>query len=250
MRILPVLDVQNGIVVRGIRGLRTEYRAIHSILCDSSRPLDVARAFRRHFGFDDVYLADLDAIAGGLPSTDLYRRLSADGFRLWIDPGVANRADASMLFRNTTVHRIVVGLETMESPQELRAILSDCGSERVVFSLDLKDGRPLARWRPWTQLSPVDVLELSLLLGVRQILLLDLSRVGSGEGVGTELLVRAAKRSSHAPTVYVGGGVRGPDDLQSLDSLGVDGVLVASVLHDGRVRPDDLHWNRPTSEIY
>src|SRR5207253_1947746 len=64
MRILPVLDLQNGVVVRGLAGRRAEYRPVVSRLTTSHQPLDIAQAFRDIFGFEHLYLADLDAIAG------------------------------------------------------------------------------------------------------------------------------------------------------------------------------------------
>src|ERR1017187_1877779 len=92
--ILPVLDLMNGQIVRGIAGRRDEYRPIVSKLVDSAEPLAVARAFREHFGFDEFYLADLDAIRFGKPALDVYRHLKANGFRLWIDAGIRTSKDA------------------------------------------------------------------------------------------------------------------------------------------------------------
>jgi len=68
MKILPVLDVMGGVVVRGIAGRRSEYRPIVSRLTASTDPGDVAEAFRQHFGFDQLYLADLDALADRPPA--------------------------------------------------------------------------------------------------------------------------------------------------------------------------------------
>src|SRR5947209_19648396 len=62
MQIIPVLDLMGGRVVRGVAGRRSEYRALTSALTASSKPLDVARAFRLHFGLATLYVADLDAI--------------------------------------------------------------------------------------------------------------------------------------------------------------------------------------------
>src|SRR5258708_15280562 len=64
MRIIPVLDVMNGLAVRAVGGRRSEYRPLVSRLCASAEPLKVAHAFRR-LGHAELYLADLDAIGGG-----------------------------------------------------------------------------------------------------------------------------------------------------------------------------------------
>ena len=43
---------------------------------------------RDHFDFVEFYLADLDAIAGQLPSLSLFTQLQDKGFRLWVDAGI------------------------------------------------------------------------------------------------------------------------------------------------------------------
>src|SRR5437868_13104425 len=75
MPILPVIDLMGGQVVRGVAGRREAYRPMVSTLTDSSDPLAVACAFRKRFGFEELYLADLDAIAGGEPASALYKQL-------------------------------------------------------------------------------------------------------------------------------------------------------------------------------
>lgn len=250
MRILPVLDLQCGVVVRGVRGRRSEYRPLQSVLCASCRPLDVALALRGRFGFQDLYLADLDAIAGGPPAVALYRRLVDQGFRLWVDPGTSDRRAADALMSQGLAHRLVVGSETLSSVEDLRSILREWGENSILFSLDMRDLRPIARCVTWRGAPPERVLADVLAAGVDQVLLLDLARVGAGEGVGVEALARHALAKSDPPDLYVGGGVRGPSHLHALERLGVAGVLVASALHDGRLQPADLDWPGRRPGVY
>ena len=79
----------------------------------------MARAFREQFGLTELYLADLDAIAGGDPALAAYAELKADGFRLWIDAGV-RAMDRVRLLADAGVEGIVVGLETVAGPDVLR----------------------------------------------------------------------------------------------------------------------------------
>src|SRR4051812_35568829 len=89
MRILPVLDLKGGAVVRGIAGRRSEYRPIESRLCGDASVRGVAGALKTTFGFDECYVADLDAIGGAEPAWALYDAARSEGFRLWIDAGIA-----------------------------------------------------------------------------------------------------------------------------------------------------------------
>jgi phosphoribosylformimino-5-aminoimidazole carboxamide ribotide isomerase len=238
MRILPVLDVMGVVVVRGVGGRRREYRPVVGRLTSSCAPLDVARAFRDHLGCTEIYLADLDAIAGAGPATDLYDALRRDGFALWVDAGVRDAAQARGLAASG-VEGVVIGLETVRGPAELSAACDDLG-ERVVFSLDLKGGEPLGDRSEWRQPDAKGIAAEAVALGVRRLLVLDLLRVGEGGGLGTEALCAALAAAHPGVELAAGGGVRGPDDLRRLRECGVTTALVASALHDGTLTRQDL----------
>jgi phosphoribosylformimino-5-aminoimidazole carboxamide ribotide isomerase len=237
LRIVPVLDVMNGVVVRGVAGRRSEYRPLVSRLADSCRPAEVAAALHARFGFTEFYVADLDAIAGAAPSFPV-AFLHERGFRVWLDAGVVDDL-AAIAVAQQGVERVVVGLETVASPEEVARCADGLG-ERVVFSLDLRGGSPLGKVEKWRTADSFGVAEQAIELGVRRVLVLDLARVGVGGGTGTEeLCKRLAAKFPHVE-VSAGGGVRGADDLHRLRDVGVCNVLVASALHDGRLSPDDL----------
>ena len=63
-------------------------------------------------------------------------------------------------------------------------------------------------------------------MGVSQVIVLDLARVGSGEGVNIDFLKKVI--ADVGVDVYVGGGVRDINDLVELKNLGVSGALVAT----------------------
>jgi phosphoribosylformimino-5-aminoimidazole carboxamide ribotide isomerase len=238
MRIHPVLDLMRGQVVHGIAGRRQDYRPIRSSLTPATDPLAIAKAFRDRFGLTSLYLADLDAIAGKPPSLSVYRGLQAEGFSLLIDAGLRTEVDARPLL-DAGVAGVVAGLETLASSEDLAALVQVAGPERLMFSLDLKDGQPLTA-ATWPVAEALTISRAVIGLGVRRILLLDLARVGTGSGPGTENLCRQIKQSWPEIDVLAGGGVRDLHDLERLRQTGVDGVLVASALHDGRVRREDL----------
>src|SRR5690349_1738825 len=147
MRIVPVLDVMHGEVVRGVGGRRDAYRPIVSRLTSSSRPLDVANALASHFGCRELYVADLDAIGGSEPAWPLYSAMREQGFRLWVDAGMRRMTQACRL-ADAGIDSIIAGLETIRGPAELAEMAKAFG-ERLVFSLDLYRGKPLGDLTPW-----------------------------------------------------------------------------------------------------
>jgi phosphoribosylformimino-5-aminoimidazole carboxamide ribotide isomerase len=229
MHFLPVIDVRNGIVVRALAGRRSEYRPLVSTLTESTDPLTVATSIRHHFGWADLYVADIDAILGGPPGRDVWDGLRAAGFAVWLDAGVRDPADAERLAGSAD--RVVVGLETVRGPAAWREIVAGLGADRAVFSLDLRDGRPLSD--AWGTTDPLAIAERVVADGGRQMIVLDLARVGTGGGTGTEGLCRELLVRHPELAVHAGGGIRGWDDVRRLETAGVAGVLLASTLHDG-----------------
>lgn len=237
--ILPVLDLMKGQIVRGIAGRRAEYRPLPSRLVDSADPLAVATALKNSFGFCEYYLADLDAIAGGPPDLTTYQKLQDAGLKLWIDAGLRTHRDRTLkqlIVANP--YRVIAGLESLQGPDELRRIIARLGVDRVVFSLDLQSGRPLGRADAWEYGDPFAIASRAVRdLNVTQMVVLDLASVGMGQGVATESLCRRLKETFPLLSLITGGGVASIDDVHRLSAIGVERVLVASALHDGRITP-------------
>lgn len=239
MRVVPVLDLLNGTVVRAVAGQRAAYRPVVSRLVESSDPLDVARAFRNRLGLDTIYVADLDAILHNRPNDAVYRRLLDDGFSLWLDAGLRSVADAQRLLA-LGISAAVLGLETWPGPAALAELCHAVDPERLIFSLDLRAGRPLGERGPWQTDESLKIAAQVLAAGITRLIVLDLAQVGVEGGLTTlELCTRIRERASTVQLI-TGGGVRHADDLAAVRGAGVTAVLVASALHDGRLNRADL----------
>jgi phosphoribosylformimino-5-aminoimidazole carboxamide ribotide isomerase len=103
---------------------------------------------------------------------------------------------------------------------------------RVVFSLDLRNGAPLGAWGVD---DPLVIANHAVDAGAGRILILDLAVVGTNSGTTTEALLHAIRGLHPHVELSCGGGVRGVGDLRRAAARGVDAVLVASALHDGRI---------------
>jgi phosphoribosylformimino-5-aminoimidazole carboxamide ribotide isomerase len=230
-RLIAVMDVQRGVVVRAVGGDRATYRPVVSRLTTSTRPDAVAAAFREHYGLTELYLADLGALAGAPPEVETIRRLSENGFRPWVDAGVRDMERAAAI-ASAGAHRVIVALESLRAPALLRSLVAQFGSEIIAFSLDLRGGKPVggpAAWRGW---APDAIAAAAVNAGVRQLIVLDVASVGRGEGTQTEALCARLHTASPHVALLAGGGVRTWDDVERLGRCGAAGVLVASGLHD------------------
>ncbi len=109
------------------------------------------------------------------------------------------------------------------------------GSERVVFSLDLKAGKCLGPIDSWGTAEPAEIAAIAVSAGIKRLLVLDLAHVGTGAGSGTAPLCRHLTTAFPKLQLAAGGGIGSKKDLQSLADAGVQTVLIASALHDGRL---------------
>ena len=246
MKILPVLDLKGGVVVRGVAGRRDEYRPIVSRQCDDPSPASVARGLREAFGFDECYVADLDAIAGGEMNSAAYAAVVAAGMRPWIDAGAVERPPnflPSFLTFGSCMATTILGLESF--PDDRSYLDQIDWDPLTVFSLDLKQGKPLTSVSAWSELSAEEVADQFIERGVRAMMVLDLASVGMGQGVPTLDLCRLLRRKHPQLEIISGGGVRDVSDLHSLREAGCNAALVASALHDGRLTPEMLKTFSP-----
>lgn len=220
MEIIPVLDIKAGIVVHARRGTRDEYAPLRSRLTRSVQPSAVLSALLTLHPFRRVYLADLDAISGE-PSSHLpiiqELRQRFPEVEFWVDRGLADR-NALDRFLEHGLGTPVLGSESLTDTSLLH--LPQVGE--AVLSLDYRGGRLLGP----------QGLEQAVADWPQRVILMELERVGADAGPDFEHLA-ALRRQAPGRRYYAAGGVRDDADVQRLEQMGVEGVLVASALHQG-----------------
>ena len=237
MRIVGVIDLKDGRAVHARGGRRDEYLAVDRVagVTIAGSATALARLYRDRFDVSDVYVADLNGIAGAPPHCDVLSTINEIGVSLMVDAGVTSVDAARQVAREADT--IVVGLETLPSLEILSAICSDI-SNPIAFSLDLRAGSPITRDSRAAVL-PEELAAQAVDAGADAIIVLDVARVGTGAGPDVEML-RRLRRAAPAIPLLAGGGVRGLNDLQELARIGCDGAMVATALQDGRLTPGNI----------
>lgn len=231
-RVIPVIDILNGVAVHAVRGQRKAYKPLQSILTNFTTPLEVAKAFR-NLGFTQLYIADLDAILSCSADFSIHRQIaSRTGLELLVDAGITN-IDRAQTLLDSKVSKVVVGTETLQRKGFVCDAVKRFGSQKVILSLDLKGEKVMVKLGFDGCVSPICLLREFRSMGVEQVIVLDLARVGSGEGVNMDFLKCVI--AEIGVDVYVGGGVRDFNDLVELRKIGVSGALVATALHNGEI---------------
>ncbi|HVP03573.1 MAG TPA: HisA/HisF-related TIM barrel protein [Solirubrobacteraceae bacterium] len=228
MRLIPVIDVRDGVVVHARGGARADYRPLRSPLVDSARPAAVARALSALCGGSPVYVADLPAIAGAAPDAAMLAQVSAVA-EAWVDAG-ATTARRARALAAAGAARNVLGTES------LRVARAPAGGPAPALSVDLRDGRLVTALAGLTGREPLAAAPLAGALGVREVIVIELTAVGMGTGPALQAVQQLA-RALPGVEILAGGGVRDDRDLRALARAGASGALVATALHEGRVTP-------------
>jgi phosphoribosylformimino-5-aminoimidazole carboxamide ribotide isomerase len=246
MQLIPVLDLARGAAVQARAGDRARYAPAESALTPgvSGDPVALIQAYRDILGARECYLADLDAIQGGEIQRGALRDLARAGAPcgLLVDAGISDAGGALEVLA-LGADRVVVGLETLRAFDDLVSIVLAATPERVVFSLDLRRGRPMLhpanRAAGGVEPGPANLAGRAVAAGVKTLLVLDVGRVGTGGGVDLELL-EALRRGFPSVRLLAAGGVGGRHDLDLIRDAGCDGVLVATAIHTGRIGAADM----------
>jgi phosphoribosylformimino-5-aminoimidazole carboxamide ribotide isomerase len=237
MRVIPVIDLKRGVAVHAIRGERERYRPLRSRVAEGSDPVDVTRAVRDRLGLDELYVADLDAIAGGAGRPGVLAALTHEA-RVMADTGAATAVAVARLIE-LGVARVVIGTETLPGTDAFARLRSELPDAPLVLSLDLRGGQVLSPDPALAGLAAADAFARLTDAGVREAIVLDLARVGSGAGPDVALVDELHARFPDVE-LLAGGGVRDAADLRALAGVGAAGALVATALHGGAIGAAEL----------
>ena len=109
----------------------------------------------------------------------------------------------------------------------------------MVVSVDIKDNRILTNSQKIRSLDFFSIIEKIVHKGIKTIILLDLSKVGSKSGVFNKNY-DVIRRKYPDLEILIGGGVKNLNDILLLKKLGMNGVLIATVLHEGLIDLEEI----------
>ncbi len=225
MLVVPVLDLSQNQVVHAVAGERENYRPVQSILSTSAEPDSLLEAYFRLYPFKRIYIADLDAIQGTGNHLD-WLVIKANQYpecEFWLDAG----PDIENNYPSNANVMPVLGSENAMPEEKFRQLLQQYSNS--ILSLDFnRDG-----------LCANDYLLDSTVNWPEKIIIMMLHRVGRGQGVDWKLLeqVRAIAKDH---MLYAAGGIADMKDMEELAKSNVDGALIASALHQGKIKRQDI----------
>lgn len=222
---IPVIDLKQHQAVSGKSGMRDTYTPLRTVFAPSSNPVEIAQGLKLN-GADEMYIADLDLIESQGHNVDDIKMVNTI-LPVMFDGGVKNLEGFEFFL--DYAYKIIVPTETLESIDEMRKIFEKYPKERIVVSVDVKNNELLAKNLNLNLSEFKDILKE---LDPNEIILLDITGVGTEKGYNKELLDQFEELKDK---LIIAGGLN-KDSLGELESLGIKKVLIGTSLHSGEVK--------------
>lgn len=232
MQIIPVIDLLDGVVVHARKGERQHYKAIQSLLTHSSKPLDIVAALLEYFPFQQLYIADLNAIQKFTHTPNNYRIIESIAklfpeLVLWIDAGIHSITELGSWTKLNA--KLILGSENFSNIDEYLA-LKKLLNNQLILSLD---------YMPQGYMGPEQLIQ-STQYWPDDVILMSLSHVGENSGCNTQLL-ETFKSFTTKYKLYAAGGIRNMEDFKLLQNYGVHGALIATALHQKQLSYNQIN---------
>ena len=228
MEVIPAIDLRGGRCVR----LRQGDFQRETVFSDD--PLAMALHWQEQGG-PRLHVVDLDGAAAGEPAHLEVISAIVASLEIPVQVGGGIRsATTAQTWLEAGVDRVVIGTAAVRDPGMVQDVCREYGSERVVVSIDARDG--MVALQGWTEASEVSVLELAQRmagLGIARLLYTDIARDGMLTGPDLDTNAQLARETGMA--VLASGGVASVEDIRRLASTGVEGVIVGRALYTGAV---------------
>lgn len=232
MQIIPVIDLLDGVVVHAKKGERQHYQPIKSLLTNSSKPLDIVTALLDYCPFQQLYIADLNAIQKHGESYETNYQIVESikqhfpNLKLWIDAGISNKTELNIW--NKLHSNLIFASENFSRIGNFVSLKNHQNSN-FVLSLD---------FMPTGYQGPAELLHDSA-YWPDDVIVMSLANVGINQGVNIKLLNEIMLRATGS-NVFAAGGIRDVNDLNMLKKRGVHGALIATALHQKQLSTQQL----------
>lgn len=224
MLIFPAIDIKDNSCVRLTQG------DFDKVKVYSENPVEIAKMWKDE-GAEFLHVVDLDGARSESPvNKESIEKMVGVGLPIQIGGGIRSIEKVKYLLE-LGVNRVILGTAAVENPDLVKELLEIYGNEKIVVSIDAKDGKVATR--AWETVSEVDSVELCKSLedmGVKTVVYTDIAKDGMLEGPNFEIYERLDKETNLQ--VIVSGGVSFMKDIERLKKLNPYGVIIGKAFYD------------------
>jgi len=226
MKIIPAIDLMDGKVVRLYKGdpnQKTVY---------SNNPIEIAKKWESA-GADILHLVDLDATLGIESNIEIIKKI-LDTVSIPVEVAGGLRDKSLVLEVAQLSQRIVLGTLAFKDKPLLKLLLSKLGPEKMVISVDHKDGEIVIHgWQKDTGIKLIPAIKEFIEMGFTEFLLTNVSRDGTLEGPDLEFLEQACRLSN--ANIIASGGISNITDVEDVKRKNAFGVILGKALYENKL---------------
>ena len=223
MIILPAIDIIDGKPVRLYQG---DYNKKEIVADDI---FETAKSFER-VGSEYIHLVDLDgAKSGGNENHELVIRIAKElNIPVELGGGIRSLDTIKHLLENG-VSRVILGTIAIEDENLLKTAVDTYG-EKIAVGIDCKDGKVYGRgWLEGSNLDYLDFAKKMENIGVKNIIVTDISKDGTLQGANVEMLKKL--KSTVDIDITASGGVRDLDNIKELMEIDLYGAITGKAIY-------------------
>lgn len=227
MKLFPAIDLYSGNAVRLYKG---DY---DNMTVYSEDPLSVAKNFERA-GAQFIHLVDLEgAKTGKTPNLAVIKKI-VENTTLFSELGGGIRSIETVeKYLNIGVDRVILGTAAVTDEAFLKEALKKF-SDRIAVGIDIKDGYVAIKgWTLKSKSTYEEFLQKMQCLGVRTVIVTDISKDGAMKGTNRELY--AALLNKFDIDIIASGGVSSMDDIVALKEMGLYGAIIGKAYYTGSI---------------
>jgi len=229
--IIPSIDIKNGKTVRVVQG-------IPELKCKQygNDPVEMAMIYRTE-NAKFLHIVDFDLSHEHSQNNFEIVREICNSVIIPVEfgGGISSYDDASKAM-DLGITRMVIGSLAFTSPEEFKKILFTFGASKISAAIDVIDNKVIIKARK--KLINHDPLEYAKLLenmGVKRVIVTDVSKNGMLQGANIELSKHVALNTNLKVTHS--GGITNYTDLIELSKFtddGIDSVIIGRALYENR----------------
>ncbi len=235
MLIIPAIDIIGGKCVRLEQG---NYSKVKNYNCD---PVEIAQGFK-NLDIKFIHIIVLVGAKEGRPMNFILIAVIGrkTGLDIQTGGGIRTFKDAEKIL-NSGIKRVILGTSALKNPDLVEKLVSKFGADRVVVSVDTKDGIIMAKgWTESSDLTLEETLKKLRKTGLEILIFTDVRRDGMLKGINSENVKKVLNKGFK---IIVAGGVTTIEDVKQLEKLGAYGCIIGKALYEGKIelpKPNNL----------